>query len=472
MDLNKINKIYMIGVKGVGMTMLAQYLSACGIKISGSDIKESFMTDKVLRSMQAEVKEGFDISNIDETADLYIYSTAYTPETNPEVAAVMAQKKPVMTFAQALGQVFSDSFGVAVCGSHGKTTTSAWLGYVLEKGGKSPSVLVGATVPQFNGSGLVGKSDYMVIEADEYQNKFQYFSPQAVLINNIDFDHPDEFSSPDEYTRTFADFIQKIPKRGFLVANNDDSVVRRLTVQARAKVVTYSIKQESDYIAYNIKNIAGGQVFSVKLGIGAVSEENTELSGMELGEFNVALSGTHNVYNALAVIAAASELGVELSSIRQHLAEFIGTARRMEFKGKFRGAVVIDDYAHHPTEIKTTLNAVRGLYPDKKLITVFHPHTFSRTKALLNDFAGSFGDTDILLVLDIYGSAREKQGGVHSRDIINKISALKGNKPEQTLYTPDIKTAVEYLRQAASNNDVILLMGAGDVFRVWDELDK
>lgn len=460
MDLMKIKKIYMIGIKGVGMTMLAQYFHGQGIEVVGSDIEEKFMTDKVLESLKIKVFEHFDENNIPRDADLIVYSTAYNAERNIEVAKALAGKIRTLTYAEAMGEVFNQKFGIAVCGSHGKTTTTAWLGYVFYQAGEDPSVMVGSYVPQFKGASLVGKSDYLVIEADEYQNKLKSFNPKAVLLNNIDYDHPDFFKTEADYEDVFVQFIKKISKKGFLVANFDDPTIAKFArVNCKGRVIAYAIEnKEADILAYDLRNEAGFQFFKVKM--------KDDESYSDLGEFKIKLSGLHNIYNALAVIAASIELGVELRDIRGALGEFAGTARRMQVMGEYRGATIIDDYAHHPTEIKTTLAGARQLYKDKNIITVFHPHTFTRTKALLDDFAQSFKDADEVIVLDIYGSAREVQGGVHSQDLVNKIAN------QQTKYIPTLDEAEKYLKEKIGRNDVVILMGAGDVFRVGEKLVK
>src|SRR6056297_4275390 len=227
MDLSRIKKIYMIGIKGVGMTMLAQFLTRQGFEVSGSDIPEEFMTDQVLRDCGVGVKKDFDKNNIPADADLIIYSTAYN-KTNPEVARALAGKIKTLTYPEALSEGFNDHYGIAVTGSHGKTTTTAWLGYVWKKAGLEPNVLTGARVPQFGGSGLVGKSDYLVAELDEYQNKFKYFWPRVVLLNNIEYDHPDFFPDKESYIRVFVDLIKKIPRQGLLVANFDDPEIKKI----------------------------------------------------------------------------------------------------------------------------------------------------------------------------------------------------------------------------------------------------
>lgn len=467
-NLEKVNKIHMIGIKGVGMTMLAQFLHFQGKEITGSDTGEVFMTDKVLDKCKIRVYDKFDSSNIDKSIDLIIYSSAYNKNDNQELAFAMAGKIKTISYAEALGEIFNQSYGIAVAGSHGKTTTTAWLGFVLSRAEKSPSVMVGSYVPQFGGASLAGKSDYLIIEADEYQNKLKYFNPKIALINNIDYDHPDFFPSKDDYNYVFIEFIKKIPAKGFLVANFDDKTIRRTAyVNSKCKVISYGIEESADYLAYDIREEDGLQYFKVKMGLD-FSDEDDDMSDNSLGEFVIKLIGKHNVYNSLAVIATSIELGLDLFTIRKYLGEFEGTSRRMEILGKYRGALIIDDYAHHPTEIKTTLEAVKNNYKNKNIITVFHPHTFTRTKGFFKEFAQSFSDTDELLILDIYGSAREEKGGVHSRDLVKAIKELAPNKNVE--YISSMEKCVDYLKDKIGTKDLVLLMGAGDVFRIGESL--
>lgn len=464
---NKIKNIYLIGVKGVGMTMLAQFLARKGNKLIGSDIEDTFLTDKVLKKAKIIVYSPFDIKNIPTHADLIVHSSAFNVSNNVELAYIKNNPDkfkniPLLSYAEALGAVFNEYSGIAVCGSHGKTTTSAWLGYVLEKAGKSPSVLVGSRVPQFNGSSLLGKSKYFVAEVDEYQNKLQYFKPQGVVLNNIEFDHPDFFKDLAAYTKVFADFVKKIPENGFLVINNRDSETKKIKKYCHGQILTYDILRNDksaetvNYLAHDLKIEKTYQTFSVN----------------NLGKFKISLWGEHNIYNALAVIASARALKVSTADIKKHLASFKGTERRAQILGKYKGATIIDDYAHHPTEIKTTLEGIRKHYSKNNLVTVFHPHTYTRTKALFKDFVKSLGATDELIVLDIYGSAREKQGGVSSAELVNEI--IKYNKKNNIIQNvsniSNIEKAIKYLKPRLSNKDVLLLMGAGDVFRVGESL--
>jgi UDP-N-acetylmuramate--alanine ligase len=489
-NLSKIKKIYMIGIKGVGMTMLAQFLAAKGYEVTGSDKAEVFMTDRVLAKYGIKVKQDFNVANIPADADLIIYSSAYNPQTNVEVAAAMKGKIKILTYAEVLGEIFNQMYGIAVCGSHGKTTTTAWLGYVLMRAGLKPNVLVGARVEQFDGAGTYGDSDYLVIEADEYQNKLKYYNPKVILLNNIDHDHHDFYPTLESYISAFTDFMQKIPKKGFLVTNFDDEIIAKTAnVNCKGKVISYALNREDvDYFAYDIKQEGLKQYFKVACS----GEEENNLSlraersnlvpksknriaspearndNVELGDFSIQLLGKHNVYNALAVIATSIELGIDLKDIRIYLGEFTGTDRRSKIMGKFRGATIIDDYGHHPTEIKATLAGLRSAYPKNKITAVFHPHLFSRTKALINEFAASFGDADKVVVLDIYGSARETQGGVSSLELITKMQEYDHDK--KIIHVTDLKDCEKYLRENIERDEIVVLMGAGDVFRVGEAL--
>ncbi len=454
----------MIGIKGVGMTMLARFFAGNNIEVIGSDTAEVFMTDEPLRKAGVKILENFAPENIPKDADLIIYSTAYNAERNAEVAAALAGKVRTLTYAAAMGEVFNQKYGIAVIGSHGKTTTTAWLGFVLNRAGLAPNAMVGSIVPQWDGPSLVSGSDILIIEADEYQNKLQYFNPRAVLLNNIDYDHPDFFPTPQEYKNVFIEFIKKIPAKGFLIANFDDPIIRSVAgVNCRGKVVSYGIENQADYAAYDLRSFDGRQFFKVR----TRNEDGAgESAPSELGDFSIQLAGKHNISNALAVIAAAIELETPLAAIREHLGQFTGTARRMQRMGEYNGALIYDDYAHHPAEIKATLSGLRQLYPKNKLTVVFHPHTFTRTKALLGGFAESFDSADKVIILDIYGSAREAQGGVHSRDLVAKMK----NKNFELIYLPALADAEAHLREELTRDEVLVLMGAGDVFRVGEML--
>ena len=468
----KDKKLYFIGIKGVGMTMLAQFLANQNNQISGSDISDIFLTDKVLSDENIKVLSPFNEKNIPSDADVIIYSSAFNENNNCELAYLAnlpkkeKSKIKILSYAEALGETFNNYYGLAVCGSHGKTTTSAWLGYVLWLAGKKPNVLVGSRVPQFKGSSLVGDSRYFLAEVDEYQNKLQYFKPHGIILNNIDYDHPDFFKDPRAYRKVFIDFIKKVPLKGFLVINNRDSEIQKIKKYCPGKIISYDFVStghtpiHSDYLAYYLKNDGDYQSFRV------IHHDD------DLGEFKIQLWGEHNVLNALAVIASARELNVSVNKIQKYLAEFKGTERRMQALGKFKGALIFDDYAHHPTEIKATLASLRVHYPTKKIITVFHPHTFTRTKALFDDFVSSIENTDELFILDIYGSAREQHGGVSSQELVKAIKEFnkEENIKQKVTNIATIPEAAAYFKNNLGVDDLLLLMGAGNVFQVAEEL--
>jgi UDP-N-acetylmuramate--alanine ligase len=467
--LNKnIHKLYFVGIKGVGMTMLASFLSQLGYEISGSDTKETFMTDQVLEKHGIKVYQGFKLSNLKDNYDLVVYSSAYTNENNIELKALSKKKEiEMISYAKALSLIFNDSKGVAVVGSHGKTTVSAWLSYVLFKAKKDPKALIGARVPQLKGSSIAGKSDYLIAEVDEYQNKLKYFNPFACVLLNIDFDHPDFFKTKDAYTKVFSEFVKKINKTGFLVYNLDDKKCQKISAQSKAKSISMSLEDKSaNFYAYNLKQNKLKQSFDLEI--------NKKGKKKNIKNINIKLLGRHSVYNALAVIASSIELGLSLKEIEQGLSSFTGTARRMEFLGEYKNMSIYDDYGHHPVEIKTTISGLRAKYKDRHICVVFHPHTYTRTKALFNDFVTSFSDADEVLINDIYGSAREKQGGVSSKDLARAIKEYnkKQGIKQQVKATGGLKATENYLRSNYKDKDIVLLLGAGDIFRVAEALLK
>jgi len=461
MSIKNSKKIYIIGIEGAGTSALACMLTDMGKIVLGSDEGDHFYYD-ILQKKNIKVFHQFNADNLEKDLDLIIYSTAHKVGGNKELAFAQDNKYKMLSYAEALAEIFQEKYGIAVCGSHGKTTTSAWLSFVLIKSGLDINAIIGSKVPQLGGGAIVGKSNYLIIEADEYQNKLKHYQAKAVVLNNIDYDHPDFFPNREDYNNVFIDFIKKIPKKGFLVTNFDDEFIARVAlVNCIGKVIFYSLKnKEANFFAKNIKVADGKQFFQVLM------------DGEDLGEFSINLIGQHNIYNALAVIASSIELDITLLDIRKYLGEFRGTARRMQKMGEYNQAIIMDDYAHHPTEIKTTLEGLKEVYPKKNIICVFHPHTFTRTKSLLDDFAKSFQSVNELIVLDIFGSAREKQGGVHSLDLIDKIKKvnLELNKEQIVKHIPSLIEVEDYLRKKISKNDLVILMGAGDVFRIGENL--
>ncbi|MCX6766086.1 MAG: UDP-N-acetylmuramate--L-alanine ligase [Candidatus Moranbacteria bacterium] len=459
-NLSKIKKAYLIGIKGAGMTAVAQILKSRGIEISGSDTSEKFYTDEILKSNRIPFVEKFSAENVPSDNDVIIYSTAYLEKNNPEMARAKKLAIPLVSYPEVLGMLFQEKIGIAVCGTHGKTTTTAMLAECLRLAGAEPSAIVGSKVIGWGGGALSGKGRYFVAEADEYQNKFQYYNPFAVVLTSVDWDHPDFFPTFTEYKSVFENFVAKIPRHGFLVSWGDSSDVLDIVKEAECQVLKYGFREDNDIIISNIKyqisksgqNI---QVFEIT--------QNDNL----LGSFEIQLIGKHNILNAAAAVATCHKLNIDIDKVRKALRNFQGTARRFEHIGKKNSAILIDDYAHHPEEIKVTLKAAREIYPGKNIITVFHPHTYTRTKALLSEFSQSFDDANKVIVIDIYGSAREIQGGVSSKELVDLINKYDHDKAE---YIPTINEVIDNLKDALGENDVVISMGAGDVWKVTSGL--
>ena len=455
MKISNIKKAYCIGIKGAGMIAIAQILQERNIEISGSDIGDVFYTNEILRRLQIPFYEEFAAKHVPDDADLVIYSTAYSEENNIEIAEAKRMEIPMVSYPEMLGILFQEKLGIAVSGTHGKTTTSAMLADVLLSAGLDPSAIVGSQVISWQGSALTGKGEYFVAEADEYQNKLKYYNPWSVILTSVDFDHPDFFPDFAEYKKVFDDFVLKINKTGFLIVWGDSTDTLEVAEKAKCRVLTYGFGEECDYKIRNQRLVSNNQQFEIFKG-----EEN-------IGTFEISLIGKHNVLNTTAVISMCHAMQLDMEKIKNALKEFKGTSRRFEQVGMFQDAILIDDYAHHPDEIKATLEGARQHFGEKIIWTIFHPHTFTRTKALLQEFAQSFDNTDKAIIIDIYGSAREQQGGVTSENLVNLINKYFPGKAE---YIPTINEVTEYCREKMGQYDVLITMGAGDVWKVGEKL--
>ena len=463
MNLSRIKKAYLIGIKGVMMTAIAQYLKEQGIKVSGSDTHEKFFTDGVLKAHKIPFKEKFDKKNVPVDADLVIYSLAYDNK-NVEVKEAMDKGLKVMDHGRFLADIVGKRVSVGVAGTHGKSTTTAMLGFALAQSGFDPTVFAGTKVKAFKGNSRFGKSKFLVLEADEYKKNFLNYDLTGAVITSVDWDHPDIYPSARDYEKTFREFARKIEKDEFIVANGDSKAVRKITKGLKCRVLYYGFDKKNDFQAETIYE----------------NEFKVYSHNQALGIFKLKVFGDYNIMNALSVIATCQQLGVDLERVRKALSEFAGTARRFEVRGKCKGATIIDDYAHHPEEVKAALGAAKAIYPNKKIWCIFHPHTFTRTKALLKEFSKSFKEAHKVIVLDIYGSAREEQarlhryakhcgqGGIHSRDLVKAINQTKRNAK----YIGGIPETAKFLKTKISDKDVVITMGAGDVWKVGDLLLK
>jgi UDP-N-acetylmuramate--alanine ligase len=442
----KSGKIYMIGIKGTGMSSLAVLLKKMGYRVTGSDTPERFFTESQLKSNKISYYDGFDAEHITKgKPDFIIISTAYN-DRNAEISQAKLSQIPMISYPQAVGAISETLTSVAVCGSHGKTTTTSMLGSVMQTNGRTVT-LTGTVAGNINNRAK--KPEYFVFEADEYQNKFQYYSPANIILTNVDFDHPDFFTDTAHYNKTFKDFISRVAKsKGYILYNMDDSGTRHVIKGIKSE--SYGFHPKSDYLITPMGNGAANRF--------TISHKGTELIGITLSVY-----GTHNILNAAASAIMSLRLGIKPATVKRELKAFQGVKRRMEVIPS-KKYTIIDDYGHHPTEVTATLKAIRGKYPDKNIVTVFHPHTFTRTKALLEDFGKSFKDVDLTIVLDIYPSAREVAGGVHALDVVKEITK-NGSK---AIYAPTIPHAAAYIKKNVPHGSVVITIGAGDVWKLCD----
>lgn len=459
MDFSKIKKAYLIGIKGTGMSAMAEILVKRGIIVSGSDTNEKFLTEEVLKNNQIHYFENFSADHIEDD-DLFVHSTSYTKENNTEVAEVLKRKRSLLSYPELLGILFSEKVGIAVCGTHGKTTTTAMLAQVLKYCGKDPSAIVGSQVVDWQSSMLSGEGEYFVAEADEYQNKLKYYKPWSVILTSADWDHPDYFPTHEEYKDVFKKFVSKIPKTGHLVIWGDSSDTIEISKSSTSYISKYGLGDDNDYIIKNYKSFS--------------YDENDVAQTFELyfkeeflGLFSLNLLGKHNALNAGAVISICHQMGIDMTKVANALREFKGTSRRFEILGEYKGAILIDDYGHHPDEILVTLKGARERYPKKNIWSVFHPHTYSRTRAFLQEFSQSFGDADKVIVLDIYASAREEAGNVSSKDLVRLINKYTLGK---AIHIPTIEETVDHLAEIIGKDDVVILIGAGNAWEIGKKL--
>jgi len=456
-DFSKIKKVYFIGIKGSGMVALVEVLQKKGMEVMGSDVSEKFFTDEVLQKLGIKYFENFSQINVPLDTDLIIYSTAYNVENNVEMRFAKEKNLSSISYPEAVALLFNQQFGIAVCGTHGKTTTSALLATALNFCEVNPMAVIGSRVSEWGSNALSGQGEYFVIEADEYQNKLKLYQPKGAILTSLDFDHPDTFKDFTEYKKAFQDFIEKIFKSGFAVICGDDANVIDVCKSANCEILKYGFSGDCDFQIVNYVMTGEKQKFSV-----IFQEKN-------LGEFEICLVGKHNVLNVVAVIAVCHKLNLDLEKVREALKNFQGITRRFEKIGERNGAILFDDYGHHPEEIKVTLKGAREIYPEKNLIAVFQPHSFSRTESLLQEFSQSFDSVDEVVVMDIYGSAREYSGTVSSKDVVNLINKYNHNKAE---YLPSVAETVEYLKEKIGVNDVVICIGAGNGREVAEKLKQ
>lgn len=453
-DFHKPLNMHFIGIGGISMSGLAEILLGRGFVISGSDAKESPLTDH-LKEKGATVIIGQKAENITDGIDCVVYTAAIHPD-NPEYKAAVDKNIPMLTRAQLLGEIMRNyEVPIAVAGTHGKTTTTSMASHILMKANLDPTITVGGILPAIHGNIRVGHSENFIAEACEYTNSFLSFFPKIELILNVDADHLDFFKDIDEIADSFHKFACLLPEDGTLIIDKDTPKYPVVTDGLTCEVITYSMQDaDADYTAKNIS-------YDEK-GCGSFTCVER---GKDLGRFTLNVPGVHNVSNALASIALGRKMGLDFEVISQGLLDFKGTERRFEYKGMLNGFTIIDDYAHHPTEIEATLTAAKN-YPHKKLWVAFQPHTYTRTKALLPDFAKSLSLADHVVLADIYAAREKNTIGISSDDLRREIEALGTDAS----YFPTFAEIKDFLRAQVKPGDLLITMGAGNIVEVGEEL--
>ncbi len=445
--------IHMVGIGGIGLSAIARVLACWGYSVTGSDLQASAIT-RDLNALGVATFVGHAPEQI-AGADLVVISSA-VPDHNPEVRAARQAGVPVIKRQQLLADMMADRQGIAVAGTHGKTTTSAMIAVSLTRLGLDPTFIVGGIIAELGANAQAGDGPHFVIEADEYDRMFHGLAPQAAVVTNIEMDHPDCYRDLGEMREAFGIFLDHVPADGTIIACADSPELRRVLAarkQGGPRVLTYGFSAEADYVVGDVTpNARGGVDFSV-------STEGALWAACSLG-----IPGRHNALNATAVLLVGQAIGVEREALSRALAEFSGVRRRFEIKGEAHGVLVIDDYAHHPTEIRATLAAARARYPGRRIWAVFQPHTYSRTEALLADFAAAFEDADRVIVTDIFAARSKEVATVSASDIV----ALSGHAAMRHIASLD--QVADFLDGQLAEGDVLLTLGAGDGYLVGERL--
>lgn len=452
-DFNRPIKIHFMGIGGISMSGLAEVLLERGFTITGSDMKPSPITKK-LEDHGASIIYGQKAENITDDMDLVVYTAAIHPD-NPEYQAVIEKGIPHMDRAELLGQMMNNyQNSIAVSGTHGKTTTTSMLSLIMLEGNCDPTISVGGILKDIDGNIRVGRSQNFITEACEYTNSFLKFNPRIEIILNVEADHLDFFKDLDDIRHSFRLFSEKLNEDGVLIINSEIPNIDYFTENLPCKVLTYGFN-ESDH--YTAKNITFNEM--------ACGSYDLYVNGSFSDRITLSVTGMHNVSNSLSAIAAANELNIPMEQIKAGLLKFKGTDRRFEYKGEVNGITIIDDYAHHPTEIEATLTAAKN-YPHNKVWCVFQPHTYTRTKSLLHEFAHALTFADHVIVADIYAAREVDPGDIHSRDLQAEIQKLNTTAD----YFATFKEIETYLLENCQHGDLVITMGAGDIVNVGEEL--
>lgn len=450
----KTYHIHFVGIGGIGMSGIAELLLNTGYQVSGSDEASSEITEN-LKKLGGIVYKGHAGEQI-QGADVVVISSAIGKD-NPEVLAARKAAVPVIPRAEMLAELMRLKFSVAVAGAHGKTTTTSIVSSVLAEGGLDPTVVIGGRLKSIGTNAVLGKGDFIVAEADESDGSFLKYSPTIAVITNIDREHLDYYTDMDHIKSVFLAFIDRIPFYGLAVLCLDNEPIQDLIPEIKKRFITYGMSSQADYQARNV-------VFQ-----GMKSRFSIDFRGRVLGDILLNLPGIHNVYNATASVAVGLELGISFEKIRAALETVQGVQRRLEIKGEAGGITVVDDYGHHPTEIRNTLEALKECWPGRRKVVAFQPHRYTRTRALFDDFTRAFYQSDVLAVLPIYPAGEKKIEGVSARDLSERIRS-RGHK--NVMYIENVTGAPAELQSVLRPGDVLLTLGAGDVWKVGEAVLK
>jgi UDP-N-acetylmuramate--alanine ligase len=450
---NRQVKVHFVGVGGIGMSGIAELLLNLGYRVSGSDLKESDLTRR-LSALGGQISLGHQAGNVADDVDVVVTSSAVRKQ-NPEVVAARLRNIPVIPRAEMLAELMRVKEGIAIAGSHGKTTTTSLIATVLAHAGLDPTAVVGGKLNALGSNAKLGKGTFMVVEADESDGSFLHLSPYIAVITNIDPEHLDHYGTMEALQQAFVDFADRVPFYGLAVVCLDHPVVQHLLPRLQKRHVTYGISPQADWRADEVR-LSG---FEARF--------TASYRGKRMGEVALRMVGAHNVLNALAACAVAHELGIPFEKTAEALAGFQGVQRRFTVRGEHKGVMVVDDYGHHPAEVLATLAGARASFPQRRLVVAFQPHRYSRTRDLLGEFATAFNQADVLLLTDIYAAGEEPIPGVSGERL---FEAVRGCGHRDASFVPQRSELAARLRERVRDGDVVLTLGAGDITHVGEEL--
>ena len=449
----KIEKIHFVGIGGIGMSGIAEVLLNLGYQVSGSDLRSSEITER-LAALGGEIYYGHARENVTNASVVVISSAVH--DDNPEVVAARERLIPVIPRAEMLAELMRMKYGIAIAGTHGKTTTTSMVSTVLGHAGIDPTIVIGGRLDSIGSNAKLGQGKFLVAEADESDGSFLKLSPTIAVVTNIDADHLDFYSGIDEIKDTFVEFINKIPFYGLAVLCLDSDHVADIIPRVKKRFITYGLSRQADFRASDVRLVGNSTSFVA------------HFKGERLGEISFKMPGAHNVLNALACIAVAMDLDVPFAAIQEGFREFGGVGRRFQIKGEIDDIMVVDDYGHHPTEIKATLAAAKGGW-DRRLVVVFQPHRYTRTSELFDDFVKSFYDADLLVLTDIYAAGEAAIPGVSSEALWESI---RQHGQKEASYIADREAVAVKLLEIIRPGDIVLTLGAGNVWQVGEALLK